>query len=198
MWRPGEAVLGQWTVHGTVCGAIPMTVAADGPAVVAWIAPGTPIVWPDARDGEGRLRPPGDWGHVHRPWEGEGVLSWTPPDRCYAVWHFWDDDGTFRGWYVHLQAPTIRKQDRLRTSDWQLDLMIRPGGEVIWKDEDDLARAVELGIHTPDEAEAAYAEARRVLEEWPFPTGWEAWRPDPEWPVPALPADWARSDTGLP
>ena len=29
------------------------------------------------------------------------------------------------------------------------------------------------------------AEAARVLEEWPFPTGWEDWRPDPSWPVPA-------------
>jgi hypothetical protein len=86
----------------------------------------------------------------------------------------------------------------LRTSDWQLDLIISPGGEVIWKDEDDLARAVELGIQTPETADEAYAEAHRVLEEWPFPTGWEHWKPDPAWSTPKLPDDWALSDSGLP
>ena len=32
----------------------------------------------------------------------------------------------------------------------------------------------------------------RVLEEWPFPTGWEDWRPDPSWPIPQLPDGWDR------
>jgi hypothetical protein len=26
----------------------------------------------------------------------------------------------------------------------------------------------------------------------PFSDGWPDWRPDPRWPVPALPADWGR------
>ena len=30
----------------------------------------------------------------------------------------------------------------------------------------------------------------RVIEEWPFPTGWESWRPDPTWPLPAVPPGW--------
>jgi hypothetical protein len=195
VWRPGGAILGQWIVDGRVVGALPMTVAADESAAVAWLAPATPIVWPDARDEAGRLRPPAQWGHVCRRWEGPGVLTLTPPDRPHSIWHFWNDDGSFRGWYVHLQAPARRAFGRLQTTDWQLDLIVRPGGEVIWKDEDDLARALEIGLHTPDEAEAAYAEAHAVLDEWPFPTGWEAWKPDAAWPVPQLPGDWAATKT---
>jgi hypothetical protein len=42
------------------------------------------------------------------------------------------------------------------------------------------------------DAAAVRAEAARVLEEWPFPTGWEDWRPDPYWPIPQLPVGWDR------
>src|SRR5262249_17524727 len=34
------------------------------------------------------------------------------------------------------------------------------------------------------------AEGERALTEWPFPTGWEEWRPDPRWKLPQLPAGW--------
>ena len=30
----------------------------------------------------------------------------------------------------------------------------------------------------------------RLVDEWPFPTGWEDWRPDPGWEPPTLPAGW--------
>jgi hypothetical protein len=30
-----------------------------------------------------------------------------------------------------------------------------------------------------------------LITEWPFPTGWEDWRPDPAWPVPELAAGWS-------
>ena len=76
------------------------------------------------------------------------------------------------------------------TTDWQLDLWVEADGTVHWKDEDDLARAVELGILTAEEARLARDEANRVLDEWPFPTGWEDWRPDPAWPTPSLPDGW--------
>ena len=56
-----------------------------------------------------------------------------------------------------------------------------------WKDEDELVEAARLGYL--DEA-AVRAEAAKVLAEPPWPTGWEDWRPDPAWEVPAMPAGW--------
>ena len=41
-----------------------------------------------------------------------------------------------------------------------------------------------------EEGRLAREEAERVTEEWPFPTGWEDWQPDPAWPMPTLPEDW--------
>jgi hypothetical protein len=37
---------------------------------------------------------------------------------------------------------------------------------------------------------AVRAEGERVLAAWPFPTDWEEFRPDPTWPLPALPEGW--------
>jgi predicted RNA-binding protein associated with RNAse of E/G family len=74
--------------------------------------------------------------------------------------------------------------------DWQLDLLIEPDGTVHWKDEDHLEQALELGILDSAEVRHAREEAERVLEEWPFPTGWEGWAADPAWPLPELPDKW--------
>jgi uncharacterized protein len=70
--------------------------------------------------------------------------------------------------------------------DHQLDIWIYPDGRWEWKDEDDLAKSIEFGIFTAEEAAAVRAAGERVVAEWPFPTGWENWRPDPAWPLPAL------------
>jgi hypothetical protein len=48
---------------------------------------------------------------------------------------------------------------------------------------------------TPDEVRLVRAEGERVVEmiesrAAPFNEGWPDWRPDPDWPVPVLPADW--------
>jgi predicted RNA-binding protein associated with RNAse of E/G family len=91
---------------------------------------------------------------------------------------------------VNLQAPLAESPLGYDTTDWQLDLWIPEGGEAEWKDEEDLARALELGLMTPDEGRLAREEAERVLEEWPFPTGWEDWQPNPAWPLPTLPEGW--------
>ena len=40
------------------------------------------------------------------------------------------------------------------------------------------------------DAAAVRDEAARVLAAPPWPTGWEDWRPDPAWPLPALLPGW--------
>ena len=44
------------------------------------------------------------------------------------------------------------------------------------------------------EAAAVRAEGERVVTARPWPTGWEEWRPDPEWTLPSLPDDWHTVD----
>jgi predicted RNA-binding protein associated with RNAse of E/G family len=106
---------------------------------------------------------------------------------------FWDDaTGDFLGWYVNLQTPLQRSPLGFDTTDQALDVVIDPDGSWRWKDEDDLAACVELGLFTTQEAAEIRAEGEQVIAVLPslIPTGWEDWRPDPAWQLPALPAGW--------
>ncbi len=177
--------------HGRVLTALPsFVVDRDDTHLVTWIAPGTPIAYPDGRAGDGRLLPFDRWGVDLRTWIGPGRLELTPFGRRHSIRLMRSADGSLRGWYVNLQAALAESPLGFDTTDWQLDIWIPEGREAEWKDEDDLERALELGIMTEEEGRLAREEGQRVLDEWPFPTGWEDWRADPAWPLPALPDGW--------
>jgi hypothetical protein len=158
--------------------------------LVTWIGPGTPIAYPDGRAADGSLRPFERWGVDLRSWIGPGRLELAPFARHYSIRLMRGENGSLRGWYVNLQAMLAESPLGFDTTDWQLDLWIPEGGAAEWKDEDDLERALALGIMSEEEGRLAREEGDRVLDEWPFPTGWEEWRPDPTWPTPALPDGW--------
>jgi predicted RNA-binding protein associated with RNAse of E/G family len=109
--------------------------------------------------------------------------------RAHSVYVFWTEDGRLDEWYVNFERPLRRTPVGVDTFDEKLDLIVRPDGTYRWKDEDELEQAAAAGLL---EADAVRAEAQRVLDEWPFPTGWEEWRPDPSWPTPQLPDGWDR------
>jgi hypothetical protein len=91
---------------------------------------------------------------------------------------------------VNLQLP-LRMTDRfVDTTDQALDLLAFPDGTWRWKDEDELEEAIELGIWTEHDAAEMRAEGERLIAERPWPTGWEDWRPPPEWGPLELPEDW--------
>jgi hypothetical protein len=186
----GEELVLRHLHHGRVVSALPMRVVAHDEALVAWMAPGTPIAYPvGVVDGD--LLPLDRWVVEERGWFGNGVLHVMPPAREHSLLHFWNDDRSFRGWYVNLQDELEETRFGVDTRDRQLDLWIEADRSVTWKDEHHLGQAIESGLMTPSECLAARREAERVLADWPFPTGWEGWEPDPAWPLPALPADWA-------
>lgn len=80
--------------------------------------------------------------------------------------------------------------DKFDTTDWALDVWVEPDGTWNWKDEDDFARAQELGVLDPAGAAAVRAEGERVIAEHPWPTGWEDWRPPTDWEPLPLPPGW--------
>jgi hypothetical protein len=133
-----------------------------------------------------------DRDEVPRPhrWERTHVLWLVREHDLHGLAHFWDEEWGFLVWYVNLQAPLVVRGGCFDTTDWALDVWVEPDGRWEWKDEDHFAAAVRRGFL--DEATAAdvRAEAERVIAARPWPTGWEDWRPPPEWgPVP-LPEDW--------
>jgi hypothetical protein len=168
---------------------LPVTVAADEPGELAlWIAPASPMGRPVPRIVPVPRLAAGTWEAVETTWAGSGVLMLRRPDTRHALWHFWNEDSSFRGWYVNLED-WWRDDEGVDAYDHQLDIWIQADGTWEWKDEDHLAESVEAGIFTAPEAAAIRAEGERVLAEWPFPTGWEDWRPDHDWPLPQIVED---------
>ncbi|HEY2777624.1 MAG TPA: DUF402 domain-containing protein [Gaiellaceae bacterium] len=123
-------------------------------------------------------------------WEQTHVLRFMREGDGHTVELFWDTEWSFLGWYVNLQAPLIIRGHRFDTTDWALDVWVEPDGAWRWKDEDDFARAQELGVFDADEAARIRAEGERVIAAQPWPTGWEDWRPPGDWKPLELPAGW--------
>ena len=176
-FAPGESVVVRHVWRGNtflVWSAV--AVRHDEELLALWIPTGSPCLRPAVR-----AELPYEQPLVERPWHEPGVLQLWPAGAAHAVWVF------EHGWYVNLQEPFRRSPHGVDTADQLLDLVRSSDGEWRWKDEHELAAAVERGYLSDDEECAIRAEAERVIAADSFPTGWEDWEPDPSWPVPSLP-----------
>jgi hypothetical protein len=186
-WRPGDEIVWRERWRGRTYAALPVRVVRDGAEGTAvYLAEGTPFGF-----GEWPFEGVHPWA-TRGAWTGHGVLIVLRPGGAYSIWHFWTDpERRFAGWYVNLQAPFERDGMALVTHDHELDLVIDADGSWRWKDAEKMDDWVRQGRFTHEEVATIRAEGERVVAEWPFPTGWEDWRPDPAWRVPELPEDWA-------
>ncbi|MFB7937296.1 cytidylyl-2-hydroxypropylphosphonate hydrolase [Streptomyces sp. NPDC004779] len=205
-WAPGEHILWRYRGNGTdevhICR--PVTVVRDTPDLLAvWMAPGTECVRPVLADGTSvhdeplatRYTAPRTTERAH--WAGSGVLKLARPGEPWSVWLFWERGWRFRSWYVNLEEPRRRWSGGVDSEDHFLDISVYPDRSWLWRDEDEFAQAQRAGLMSTGQADrvrAAGAAAVELVERWgaPFRDGWEEWRPDPAWTVPALPADWDR------
>lgn len=183
MWSSGDVVAVRELWKGRVWKARPWIVVRDDPDELAlWIPAGTPTKIPDGsgipRD-ERSLR---DGVHTR------DVLWLARRGALHSVL-LYRVEGRLE-WYVNLERPLRRSRVGFDYLDRELDVVARPDGTWEWLDEDEFAEAQALGVIAPEEAALMRAEGERVLADWPFPTGWEDWRPDQAWPLPELPAGW--------
>ena len=133
---------------------------------------------------------------VERDYE-DYVLSFSWPGVAHAVLLFFRSDWTPWNWYVNLEEPLRRTRIGFDTLDHELDAIVELDGSWRWKDEDELAEAVRLGVIAAEDEPRLRAEGeravQRVLEqEPPFDRDWTTWRPEPSWPLPELPEGWER------
>lgn len=191
----GDVVALREIYDGRIWAARPWTVVRDDDELlVLWISPGAVCRMPALPDGK-RIRLPRDrWILVDEIWESDGVLRIREPGCAHSVIPI-VRGGAFEGWYVNMEEPFRRTPIGFDHLDQVLDLVIRPDGSFWWKDEDELDEAVRRGVLTDVEAREIRDEGERVLAQYeigasPFRDGWEDWRPDPAWPVPALPDGW--------
>jgi predicted RNA-binding protein associated with RNAse of E/G family len=186
MWSSGDSVVVRELHRGRIWKARAWRVVEDRPErLVLWIPRGAPTKMPAGEKGVPRE----EWTLVDGAF-GAQVLRVTRPGEPHSLLHFFADDGRFRGWYVNLERPLERSPVGFDLVDLLLDVWVDPDGSWRWLDEDELDEGLRRGVLTRADADAARAEGERIVAERPWPTGWEAWRPDPGWPVPQLPSGW--------
>ena len=204
-WSAGDPVLLRFVRNRPADVIMPVTIVQDTDEYIAlYTAVGTPIKVQAARDGTRLTRQTPfiereglRGGLADGTWTTNHVLMLQGPGRMSAIWLFWRDlDWTFTGYYANLQAPLKRTHLGFDTADYLIDVEISPGFTWAWKDEDEWETALDLGLVNRAVLIAARAEGERVIREveeraWPFDAGLESWRPDPEWPVPEMPANCA-------
>lgn len=146
-------------------------------------------------------RDPGEVRFLDDDWRLEArerdrpVLSFAFPETAYAVLLSWSADWVFEGYYVNIQSPLRDHDGALEYTDWFLDVRIPPSRDTYgWKDEHELAEAVERGLITDADAHGVRWAGERAVEhvllhEPPFDLDWATWRPDPSWGPLDLPDD---------
>ena len=133
---------------------------------------------------------------THRVLPDFHVLTLTPPNAWHSVWLFWSAEWEFRNWYVNFEAPLRRVSRAVQVHDYALDIVVKPDLSWQWKDEDEFEALIARGFFSDEQVVSIRAEAELLVSAIestgsPFCDGWENWRPDPLWPKPQLPVDWA-------
>jgi hypothetical protein len=196
-WNSGDQILVREWLQGKLWSALPFTVVADTPELIAlYIAPGTPFV-------AARTKPTvknqldGHWALVGHKWRGEGSLWLSVPGASYSIELYWHPGRkTLDRWKVNLEDPLRRTRFGFDYKDRLLDIVISPDkSEWEWKDEDEVTEAVALGLMSAERARHFYAEGERGLKrllanEAPFDRDWAAWNPDEAWSMPKFPDGW--------
>lgn len=147
----------------------------------------------------GRSLVPGTWTGAHEPttFRPPGVVRLWPQGRSWTVHRAWVD-GRYVGWYVNLERPWRRSAHGVDSDDLTLDVVVTPDlSSWSWKDEDELAWAVEHGAMSAADAELARDAGEEAIalvssSAWPFVDDdpvWSACAPDPSWPMPTVPPE---------
>ncbi|KJK51991.1 MULTISPECIES: cytidylyl-2-hydroxypropylphosphonate hydrolase [unclassified Streptomyces] len=210
LWAPGDQILWRYRDHapglkGAVHICRPVTVVQDTDEMLAvWMAPGTECVKPVLADGTPVHQEPLATRYtaprttVRSRWFGGGVLKLARPGDPWSVWLFWGAGWQFKNWYVNLEEPRARWAGGVDSEDHFLDIAVYPDRSWKWLDEDEFAEAQRSGLMGREQARRVREAGRAavaLIEAWgvPFSAGWQDWRPDPAWGIPALPEDWDRT-----
>ncbi|HEX5407955.1 MAG TPA: DUF402 domain-containing protein [Pseudonocardiaceae bacterium] len=195
-------------MDGKVWTATPNRVLADsGEHIVLAVWPGIEMCAPTTwihwlRTGDDDVRGQaipnlvtGTWETGRWTWQDTVLVSRFGIGDYFSVHRYLRADGHPAAWYVNFEKPFRRTPIGIDTMDLLVDLVVAPDlASYTWKDEDEYAQARRIGL-IDDTLHAHVTTAReRVVElvkahEGPFAEDRSAWRPEPDWPLPTLPAD---------
>jgi hypothetical protein len=192
-WRSGDVIPIRHVQHGVVRFAEAVIVVEDRPERLVVFAPvGCAMQWSTIDWATGAFTGPDPMRRHTR----DALKIIEPGAQHTTSLFFAEGMADFICWYVDLEEPTRRAGGGLVTFDRSLDIVAGPDRRWRWKDEDHFAHIQRFGWITSERAAELRAEGERVIRciearEPPFNDEWLGWRPDPAWPIPELPVDWA-------
>jgi uncharacterized protein DUF402 len=186
-------------VAGIVMTVLAQLVVRDDPGAIVTFMPSGSLTKrrTGVRNGgpHGRQLTQWDGGHEDRLWSGTNVVMVHRPGDAFSLWCAWDQEWRPAWWYVNLEEPWRRTAIGFDSRDLWLDLTRKPDEPAWrWKDEDELAWAVEQGLFSAERASEIRRAGEGALETIarrapPFDADWASWRPQPTWDIPTLPPD---------
>ncbi|MBI2965909.1 MAG: YgaC family protein [Chloroflexi bacterium] len=196
-WKPGETAVLRFVWQRTVLYAWPCHVILDSADLVVLFVPDKTEYKRSSRIDGGRplLLAPYVTGE-DALWRRD-FLRLMFPGHAYSIWLLWDvEPRRLVCWYVNLESPFVRTRIGFDTTDHELDVVIRPDRTWHLKDEDELDAIVRGSLIPEQSGREIRQTARQVIDlleqgKSPFSDRWESWVPDPGWPAPKLPANWA-------
>lgn len=204
LFQPGAVIAWRDNRKGRIGAAVPLQVVEDGPdQFVGWLATGSHFYLPADRNGN-LVKDVLAWEQLIKltwqtPDESPGQLIVAPRGEQFSViLRFVGSAMRLANWYVNLQAPFWRTPVGYDLTDHVLDVVIAADRQSwSWKDEAEFEAAVDRGYLSAHERESIREAGLRAVElalrgAPPFLEQWENWRPDPSWPIPALPDGWAQ------
>lgn len=165
-------------------------IAEDSAEVIALFTPAsTPaLIAVDSPGGERLRLPPQDWQlRAAATPTDRHFLAVHPPAAEHSLLLIWNDRFELLHWYINLESDLARTETGFEYEDRFLDIVVSPDLKTWqWKDEDELAEAVERGLVTPAQAAAFRSEGELALDRLlhrrpPYDRPWETWRPPPGW-----------------
>jgi hypothetical protein len=203
--RPGDTVVWRSVDREKriVQTAIPWAVVRhDDRSIALYMPSGTTLKQRTGRYGGPRDRMLLEWdgGYADRVWKETNTLMLHRFGDAHSFWIARDEaTSSLAWWYVNLEEPWRETAIGFDSRDNILDLWSGPDGAWHWKDEDELAWAIEHGWMPAGRDRELRAEGDRALERFnrsdpPLDTPWIDFRPDPSWRVPVLADNWRDYD----
>lgn len=189
-------------LDGKVLWALPTIVVRDDADLIALYLPAgsagkNVAVRPSAKD----LMTPQEIRVVDHTWTSTDVLILIVPGEAFCT-YLMRKEGTLEQlcWYINLQEPVWRTPIGYDAMDHLLDVVVSPDmTSWHWKDEDELAEAVQVGYYSHEKAAQVRGEGEKAIclvteTRKAFYTEWQSWLPDSGWGLPRLSLFWDRID----
>lgn len=100
---------------------------------------------------------------------GAHFTEWYFSDRWYNIFQIHGADGTLKGWYCNVAAPTVIAEETIACRDLLLDLWVAPDGVMRALDEEEFDADTTLDAETRAAALTAMDTLRQLVRDRAFP-----------------------------